>query len=140
MKRVALFFFTGCLWLISGEGRGQTLTVIVHGVKNQQGLVRVGIYKSEKEFMKTLWLGQSIKAKAGEVKLMFENVSPGSYAISIFHDANENGKLDTNFAGLPKEGFGFSNNAMGTLGPPSFEEAKFVFGGEKKMEITLKYR
>ena len=140
MKKVVPFSILVCLLLIMFNGRAQTLTVVVQGVKSDQGLLRMGLYNSEKEFMKTRWQSKGSKAKVGELQLVFENVPPGTYAISVFHDANENGKLDSNFAGIPKEGFGFSNNAMGMFGPPSFEEAKFAFEGEKKIEIMLKYR
>ena len=99
-----------------------------------------GLHEFLVRIVKTRWQSKGSKAKVGEVELVFEKVPPGTYAISVFHDANENGKLDSNFAGIPKEGFGFSNNAMGMFGPPSFGEAKFAFEGEKKIEITLKYR
>ena len=140
MKKVALFSFLFSLLLVRVSGHGQTLTVVVHGVKSDQGLLRIGLYNSDKEFMKTRWESKGSKAKVGDVQIVFEGVPPGFYAISLFHDANENGKLDSNFAGIPREGFGFSNNVIGTFGPPSFEEAEFAFEGEKKIEITLKYR
>ena len=140
MKLVVLFSLLFFLSLTSVHGQGQTLTVVVQGVKSDQGLLHMGLYDSDKEFMKTRWQSKGSKAKVGEVQVVFEHVPPGTYAISVFHDANENGKLDSNFAGIPKEGFGFSNNAMGMFGPPSFEEAKFAFEGEKKIEIMLRYR
>jgi len=58
------------------------------------------------------------------VAVVFENLEPGDYAVSVIHDRNNNGKLDTNRLGIPKEGFAFGNNAMGIFGPPSFENAK----------------
>ena len=78
-------------------------------------------------------------AKSGEVQVSFENISPGDYAISVMHDANENNELDSNAFGIPKEGFGFSNDVMGMFGPPSFEKAKFKFTGDNIISITLKY-
>ena len=59
--------------------------------------------------------------------MVFENIPHGDYALKVFHDENENQKLDTNFIGMPKEKFGFSNDAMGRFGPPSFEQARFRF-------------
>ncbi len=56
------------------------------------------------------------------------------------HDANGNGKLDSNMMGIPKEGFGFSNDATGSFGPPGFDEAKFnLTGKDQVVVITLKY-
>ena len=140
MKPSVLFSILVWLFLISAKGQSQTLIVVVQGVKSDQGLLRMGLHEFLVRIVKTRWQSKGSKAKVGEVELVFEKVPPGTYAISVFHDANENGKLDSNFAGIPKEGFGFSNNAMGMFGPPSFGEAKFAFEGEKKIEITLKYR
>ena len=63
----------------------------------------------------------------------------GEYAISLFHDENGNKELDTNFIGIPKEAFGFSNNALGLMGPPSFKSAKLqVLKADNKVNIELK--
>ena len=65
------------------------------------------------------------------------DVPSGIYAIGLYIDANKNKKLDTNFLGIPKEQFGFSNDARGTLGPPDFESASFELIKYKKMTINL---
>jgi uncharacterized protein (DUF2141 family) len=62
----------------------------------------------------------------------------GIYAIALFVDANKNLKIDKNFLGIPKEQFGFSNNAMGKLSAPSFEQAKFKVEGNTLQNIKLK--
>ena len=55
----------------------------------------------------------------------FKNIPKGVYAISLFHDENDNGTMDTNFVGIPKEAYGCSNNAKGFMGPPKWQDAKF---------------
>ena len=65
-------------------------------------------------------------------------IPDGEYAIAFFIDANGNKKLDKNFLGIPKEQYGFSNNAMGTLSAPSFEQAKFKVAGNTVQNIKLK--
>ncbi|MDA9690478.1 DUF2141 domain-containing protein [Pseudomonadota bacterium] len=65
-------------------------------------------------------------------------IPDGEYAIAFFIDANGNKKLDKNFLGIPKEQFGFSNNAMGTLSAPTFEQAKFKVAGNTVQNIKLK--
>ena len=71
--------------------------------------------------------------------LVFDSVESGSYAISVFFDENSSGLLDTNLVGMPDERYGFSNNARGIFGPPSFTEANFVVGSEDIIQvITLK--
>lgn len=70
----------------------------------------------------------------------FPDVKPGTYAVSVFHDENSNGKLDTNFLGIPREGVGASNNAKGHFGPPKFDAAAFRFsGGRLELKITIAY-
>lgn len=117
------------------------LEVVVKNVKDAKGTVRVGIFKDDKTFLKDAWKGQVVKAESGEVRVTFEDVPAGTYAISIIHDENENGELDSNFFGMPKEGFGFSNDAMGTFGPPDFSKASFAVTatGSKNMAISLRY-
>ena len=66
------------------------------------------------------------------------NLPEGIYAIALFVDANKNLKIDKNFLGIPKEQFGFSNNAMGKLSAPSFEQAKFKVEGNTLQNIKLK--
>ena len=70
----------------------------------------------------------------------FSGIGPGTYAVAVFHDENSNGKLDTNFLGIPREGVGASNGARGHLGPPKFDAATFRFpGGRLDLKITINY-
>ena len=70
----------------------------------------------------------------------FPGVAPGTYAVSVIHDENSNGKLDTNFMGIPREGVGASNDARGHFGPPKFDAASFRFsGGQLTLKITVNY-
>ena len=72
----------------------------------------------------------------GTVTYRYE-VAPGTYAIGIFHDANLNNRLDNYFFGVPREQYGFSNNARGFMGPPSFDDAAFTVEGKTETSITL---
>ena len=70
----------------------------------------------------------------------FSGIAPGAYAVSVFHDENSNGKLDTKFMGIPREGVGASNNARGHFGPPKFDAAAFHFsGGRADLKIAINY-
>lgn len=60
------------------------------------------------------------------------------FAIALFHDENGNKKLDKNLFGVPTERYGFSNNARGTFGPPSFSESAINLKGSERHQITLK--
>jgi uncharacterized protein (DUF2141 family) len=70
----------------------------------------------------------------------FSGIVPGTYAVSVFHDENSNGKLDRNFLGIPREGVGASNDARGHMGPPKFDAAAFPFaGGRLNLTIAINY-
>jgi uncharacterized protein (DUF2141 family) len=116
----------------------QNLTVRIENIKDDQGQVAVALFNNASDFPKKRFQGKVTPAKKGEVEVVFENLPAGDYAISILHDANKDGKMNTNFMGIPKEGYGFSNNVMGTMGPPSFEKAKFKLSTEKVV-IRMKY-
>jgi uncharacterized protein (DUF2141 family) len=120
-------------------GQNQTLTVIIRNIRSDTGTVAAALYRSDKEFMKKTWQSRSTPSRPGQVELVFENIPAGDYAVSVMHDVNKNGELDKNPIGIPKEGFGFSNNALGKFGPPKFKDAKFTIPPEKTLVITLKY-
>jgi uncharacterized protein (DUF2141 family) len=130
----ASIFFFECVM-----AQQQTLTVQITNIKNDEGQIAVALYNSAKDFMKTRYQGKTTKAAKGEVEIVFENIPSGSYSLSVMHDANVNEKLDSNLFGIPKEGFGFSNNAMGTFGPPSFEKAKVEVSSTKSISIAMRY-
>lgn len=117
----------------------QSLTVSIKNVVSDKGTLRVGIFNSQADFLKKQLYGQIVKSKSGELQVVFEGIPEGVYAVSIIHDENENGELDSNFFGIPKEGFGFSNDAMGTFGPPSFEKASFNLKDKSALTVNLKY-
>lgn len=120
--------------------QAQTVEVRISGIRDATGKVRAALFNNEADFTKKPVMGEITKSMMGEVTITFRNVPAGEYAVSVYHDANENGKLDKNFIGIPKEGVGFSNNAMGKFGPPSFAECKIPLGnGDKVVAIILKY-
>jgi uncharacterized protein (DUF2141 family) len=83
--------------------------------------------------------GHAVSAEGGSVEVVFTDLAPGTYGISVFQDVNSNEKIDTNFLGIPKERYGFSNNARGSFGPPDFEQFSFVVGDESiVLEIEIR--
>lgn len=126
------------VWATIIPSQAQQLEVVIANVKNDQGQVRVALF-SEENYLKKSIVTQLVKAKAGELKVLFDSVPPGTYAINIIHDANENGELDRSFIGIPKEGYAFSNNT-GKLGSPDFNEASFKVGEKNEpVKLTLIY-
>jgi uncharacterized protein (DUF2141 family) len=82
---------------------------------------------------------KSEKISDNKCTLQFNELSTGKYALRYFHDENANDSLDTNWMGIPKEGYGFSNNAIGMFGPPSYNERLFDVRSDMKISLKPKY-
>ena len=121
----------------------ELIRVEVSGMRNDNGQIVCALFSSAADFPKK---GDNAVAQAkglishGHSACEFPGVAPGRYAVSVFHDENSNGKMDTNFMGIPREGVGASNNARGHFGPPKFDDAAFRYsGGQLDLTITIAY-
>lgn len=117
----------------------EQLTVKVNGIINDQGNIVIGIYNTDGSFPKyfNVYQGQIIAAKKGSIVVSFTDLPEGKYAIALWHDENNNKKLDTNWVGIPHESYGFSNNVFGKFGPPSFDDAAFLIKSSETKMITI---
>ncbi|MCK6616175.1 MAG: DUF2141 domain-containing protein [Cyclobacteriaceae bacterium] len=115
-----------------------TVEVRIANIKVIEGTVRMALYNNSADFMKKHKAVREVAVEGTSVTVIFENLEPGEYAISCYHDVNNNNKLDSNFMGIPREPYGFSNNARGTFGPPSFEDARIAVKTNTKHSISLK--
>jgi uncharacterized protein (DUF2141 family) len=128
------------------------LKVTIEGVRSSAGTLMIGLYDSPEPFNTAIDKatevgtlndearlgGVALRAIAGTQSVVFTNLNPGSYAVIVFHDENDNGKLDKNIWGVPIEGYGFSNNAQGSLGPPAFKEVAMTLDeADKEISISL---
>lgn len=136
---VGILFISLCIHAKGAWSQAASLEVNVNNIKSDKGSIRVGLFNTEKDFLKNAVEGKVVKASGSDVTVLFENLQPGDYALSVIHDENENGKLDSNAFGIPKEGIAFGNNAMGPFGPPSFEKAKMKIVGNLHCSIKMKY-
>ena len=108
------------------------LQVEVRGLAGETGTVNVGLFDRAASFPKQTVAGERVPAATKPAVVVFRNLAPGEYAVSAFHDANSNGTLDKNLLGMPTEKYGFSRDAAGNMGPPSFDAAKITFGTENQ--------
>ncbi|NND63650.1 MAG: DUF2141 domain-containing protein [Flavobacteriaceae bacterium] len=114
---------------------GTTITVTVP-VPNDEGTVIIGLY-DESTFMRAAPLqGLDVEIVDGKATGTFENVAPGVYGITLFHDKNGNKNMDFEANGMPLEMYGVSNNVM-SYGPPQWSDAKFEVANEP---LTLDIR
>ncbi len=114
-----------------------TLTIEISGYKSNKGNAYIAIYKTENDFLKKPFIGKISKIENQKVVVVFSNLPKGVYAVSSFHDENSNGKLDTNFMGIPKEDYAISNNAKGFMSAPKFEKAKFNLKESKTIFLKI---
>ena len=122
------------IWSAASFAAEQELTVSIEDIDPCKGKLIVSLFKSQEGFLQSALqnIVVSINGKS-VVVAQFKNVPYGSYAISVIHDVNGNGQLDTNFLGIPKEGYAFSSDAQAIFGPPTFDEAKFYFDPENSI-------
>lgn len=121
------------------------LTVTVNNIE-KAGEIHVAVYDNAEAFEADrgkkggaapgITDGTIEMVEPGSVTYVYE-LPPGTYAIGIFHDVNLNNKMDNNLFGIPREQFGFSNNARAFFGPPAFEAAAFELKGETSQSIDL---
>jgi uncharacterized protein (DUF2141 family) len=122
-----------------------TLTVRVTGARNTKGKIWVTLFRGAQGFPDDP--SNAIRQQSVEIdpstmsaQVIFKDVPQGTFAVSILHDENGNGKMDKSFVGMPKEGYGASNNPKKKKGPPTFDEARFSLNAsEQTIEIELIY-
>ena len=115
------------------------MEVAIEGVKGENGFLLLGLFSSSDDFLKKPIASIRHPANEGTVTVVLYGIPSGDYAISVLHDLNGNEKMDTNFIGIPKEGFGFSNDAMGFMGPPHFKKCMFQWTGRESIVIRMHY-
>jgi uncharacterized protein (DUF2141 family) len=122
-----------------------TLTVRVTGARNTKGKIGVTLFQDAQGFpddtsKAVRQQGVEIDPNTKSAQVTFKDVPQGIFAVSVLHDENGNGKMDKNFVGMPKEGYGASNNPKKKKRAPTFDEAKFSLNtSEQAIEITLIY-
>lgn len=129
MKRLPLLF---SLLLLVGSAFSQDsceLKIKVENIKQLKGSMMIAIYNHEDHFLSKEIMSNGKPIENHSVEFTFNGLGKGTYAISVYQDKNDNGKLDANFMGIPSEPYAFSNNAKGMFGPPSFEDCQFTIDG-----------
>lgn len=118
------------------------INVQVTNFSNNKGSCIICLYDSANDFSDK---GKPVQCTTVPVAnknttAVFNNIAPGTYAILVIHDANNNRKFDTNFLGIPKEGYGASQNKLPFAGAPKFEENKFVVTDQSVNYSNIKLR
>lgn len=118
------------------------LTIQVEQLNSQQGNVCYRIFNGSQGFPS----GDGNAVAQGcdpitdlDMSLTIEDLPAGTYAMAIYHDANGDEVLNRGLFGMPTEGYGFSNNAIARTGPPSYDQAMFLLGGNMTVQIRMQY-
>jgi uncharacterized protein (DUF2141 family) len=132
-----IFFFISSIISIKNL-KAQSLNVTINGLK-KQGVVMVGLYNKSDNFGNPKNTFKIIKSNAAssDIQVKFSEIPNGEYAIAIFQDLNQNGKLEKNFIGKPTEPYAFSNNVKPVFSAPTFEDCKFRFSGSETIKINI---
>jgi uncharacterized protein (DUF2141 family) len=122
---------------------GNLIRAEISGLRSPRGVVRCLLFRGEDGFPSNAAnASQRVVAKIvnGAAVCEFADPPAGSLAIAFIHDENGNGELDKNFFGIPQEGYGFSNDARGKMGPPAFDKAAFQHAaGVQVLHLAVVY-
>ena len=131
---------TKTISLPQGEGR---LVVEVTGIRNNSGEIYLSLFSGPRGFPDDPGAAIVNRHKAivdGYCRIEIDNLPYGDYAVSLLHDENLDSRMNSNMLGIPKEGFGFSGNPKTKLGPPEYDDVRFLFlVQEKKISVSLQY-
>lgn len=108
-----------------------TLTINITELKTNKGTVLIELFDANQNSIKQV----SASVENGECTVSIKDLPTGNYAVQYYHDQNNNGKLDTGMFGRPEEGYGYSNDARGFMGPADFEDQ--IFEIQNDLTITL---
>jgi len=138
LVKIIITFLLSQTILFAQENVSQDITVKITNLDGDSGKVYVALYNSEATFLEKKYKSTISAIKDNGCEIVFKNIPNGTYAISLFHDENDNNKMDSNFLGIPKEDYGCSNNAKGFMGPPKWKDAKFkIQNNSVKQTIKL---
>jgi len=114
------------------------VSVEINSIGSDNGMVYFAIYNSESNFSNRKAVNKDgVKVADGKVKITFDHLKPGVYAVTCYHDSNNNGKMDFETNGMPLEDYGATNNVM-NFGPPRFNDAKFELK-DKDLTFEIKF-
>jgi uncharacterized protein (DUF2141 family) len=145
MKTIIIILLVCLLFNLSGQTTIEKGTIIIElsNIRNQNGLIKVALFDDKDAYPtkpENAILRKHYEINSKQLLVHIDNINYGTYAISILHDENRNGKMDSNWLGIPKEGTGASNNAKGFFGPPKFKDASFELKEkETKLKIEMRY-
>jgi uncharacterized protein (DUF2141 family) len=143
IKKILFLKILLLLLLPVRSGNSQTVEVIITGIRSEKGQVVIGVFKDDESFQKEKSFMEKRFVKRGisnrEMRVHF-SLETGTYGLSLLDDENSNGKMEFNFLGIPKEGFGFSDYYHKGIKKPKFDSYKFSITKDQTKRITIRIR
>ena len=136
MKYLQILLLTS---LLSAPAFGQTsatITVNVSNISTEEGRILISLFNSEESFLGKPYKALSAMPDKNGVTFDFTGITAGEYTISVIHDLNSNGTLDTNFMGIPSEPYGISMEGKNRFAPPSYSDALFTVN-QKELNLSI---
>lgn len=137
MKNV--FVILGILFYLPCLSQTFNLKVAVTNIKETKGKIDMGVFNSAESFLEK---GYEFKTESkiidsDSIVITLQNLEPGDYAISLFHDINSDNVCNLNLFGIPTEPYGFSNNFKPKLSKPTFADCMFSLTQDSLIQIKL---
>ncbi len=125
MRRIVIVLTA--LSLVPLPASAATIEIVINEVRNAAGVIHLAVFADADSFPMPHRdvAHRVVQPRNGSVHALIENLPSGRYAVAVFHDENDNETFDLRFGILPREGYGFSNDAQALLRPPAFEQAAF---------------
>jgi uncharacterized protein (DUF2141 family) len=125
------------IFLLSQNANAADLTIDISDIEKGKGHVLVALFSGKESYDSgTSVKAAKVKAESEKESVIFKDLIDGEYAVKMYQDENGNNELDSNMMGIPKEGYGFSNN-VGLFGAPKYEEAKFIVKDNTLIKVDL---
>jgi len=143
MRQTQILLIAALLWVVVSTVHATetgSIKLFIHGFKNGEGMAQIAMANSRETHPQDAKAFREVESTIvdGKVGVVFSDIPHGEYSIRLYHDINGNKVLDKNIFGVPKEPYGYSNNARAKLSAPSWEDAMFELDSEKvtqKIEI-----
>ncbi len=142
MKKSTMAGLTALFFIASANAQSKVIAEISN-LKNDKGVCRACLFNSAASFKGESgqpFACETVTVKNRNAQATFQNVPAGNYALFVFHDENSNNKIDKNFLGIPKEGYGASKNKLPFAGAPTFNDNRFTVENNSTMKLLVKIR
>ena len=130
-RKISMFAAITAIALSAPIANASDLTVNVEGIQTTSGTIMLGLFDEATYNGEGAVNGANVTVEGDTISATFAGLTPGEYAVRLYHDVNDDGEMNTNPFGMPIEPYAFSNNAKGRFGPAKWDAAKFTVSADR---------